>query len=274
VVTVLRRVETETGVVFYESPLLAAAGVPHAFSTRIGGVSSGPFDSLNLGNPNGQSVQDPLENIAENYRRLQATIGCEKRARWFAHQVHGDTVLTSRDASRGDCELGKGDAVFTEDPGVVASVRTADCVPILLASSDGRQVAAVHAGWRGVVAGVATAALKRFADPSNVIAAIGPAIGFSNFEVGPEVVEAFLLLPLPHRKTGTPWPEVVKPVPGGKGYVDLRHIIVLQLQAGGVKADSIDSTDLCTVATESEFFSHRRTGGLTGRMAALIGVRA
>lgn len=243
----------------YESPLLADAGVPHAFSTRLGGVSEGPFASLNLGNPAGQPLQDSHENIAENYRRLQAAIGCADRARLYGHQVHGATVLTT-DHVAGDCELGKGDAIVCDSLDALAAVRTADCVPVLLASRDGRRVAAVHAGWRGAVAGVVIEALKHFDSPAEIIAAIGPCIGFSAFEVGPEVAEHFPA-------------ETVRHEPNGKAHVDLKRALTLQLIAGGVPAAQVESTDRCTVTHHDEFFSHRRTGGLTGRMASVIGVR-
>lgn len=252
----------------YESPLLAGAGVPHAFSTRIGGVSTGPFESLNLGNPNGQPRQDSLANIAENYRRLQAAIGCGGRARWYTHQVHGATVLTPAawQATAADCELGKADAIVSDDAAGLASVRTADCVPILLAGRTGRRVAAIHAGWRGVIAGVVIEALKHFKNPSDVIAAIGPSIGYDAFEVGLDVLGEF------GRVFGDRAP--TRRVGPDKGRVDLRAAIALQLAAAGVPEKQIESTDRCTVSHEGEFFSHRRTGGLTGRMAAVIGAIA
>lgn len=248
----------DNGVTIYESTLLAGVGVPHAFSTRLGGVSEGPFASLNLGNPGGQAIQDSPQNIAENYRRLQAAIGCEGRARLYGHQVHGATVLTPERVT-GDCELGKGDAIVCDSPDALASVRTADCVPVLLASRDGRRVAAVHAGWRGTVAGVVAEALKHFDSPATVIAAIGPCIGFNAFEVGLEVAEQFAT-------------EFVRHEPNGKAHVDLKRALAAQLIAAGVPGEQVESTDRCTVSHADEFFSHRRTGGLTGRMAAVIGV--
>lgn len=266
----LQRRVCDNRVVIYESPLLVAAGVPHAFSTRLGGVSAGPFESMNLGNPGGQSLQDSPQNITENYRRLHAAIGCGERRRVFAHQIHGDCVLDAAtspqtDSIHGGCEIGKGDALVTTDPSLVLSVRTADCVPVLLADRSGRRVAAIHAGWRGVVAGVARAALQHFNDPTSVLAAIGPSIGFDAFEVGPEVLAAYVSLPLRRRS------ECLHQGTDGKGRVDLRRVLALQLQAAGVPEQQIESTDCCTVTDEAEFFSHRRTGGLTGRMAALIG---
>ena len=149
----LQRRETN-GVVFYASPLLESIGVPHAFSTRIGGVSPPPFDSLNLGNPSGVDQVDDYERIYENYRKLQRAIGRGEHERLWVHQVHGGNVVF---AHRGEtCASGaKADALVSDDPARLVAVRVADCVPILLSSEDGKVVAAVHAGWRGVIAGVA-----------------------------------------------------------------------------------------------------------------------
>ncbi|HEV8291261.1 MAG TPA: peptidoglycan editing factor PgeF, partial [Tepidisphaeraceae bacterium] len=258
----------DNGVVFYASPLLERIGVPHAFSTRIGGVSAGIFSSLNLGNPSG-TVLDSSDHIAENYRRLMEAAGCEGKVKRSVFQVHGaDVVWMNRETN---CvQQPAADAIACDDPRCVACVRMADCVPVLLAGSDGKIVAAVHAGWRGVVAGVvsaAIAALRRRIQPGReILAAIGPSIGAGNFEVGMEVVEEF------RRVFGTDAPAQLRC--GGKAHVDLRAAIGLQLHKCGVDADHIDSTDRCTFRDKDEFFSHRRERGVSGRMAAIIAPRA
>jgi YfiH family protein len=249
--------------------LLERIGVAHAFSTRIGGSSPPPFDSLNLGNPNGCAVQDDYQRIYENYRKLQTAMGCGEHSRLWVHQVHGGVVAGAR---RGESfENGiKADAIVTDDPQVLAAVRVADCVPVLLASEDGRIVAAVHAGWRGVVAGVLTNAVKRMSysgyGAGRIIAAIGPCIGFDAFEVGREVVQEF------EDVLGAAAP--VKRTADGKGRVDLRAAVRMQLVNAGLDASHIDTTDRCTFRDREEFFSHRRDNGVTGRMAALISPRA
>ena len=255
----LERRIASNGVVFYESSLLRSRGVPHAFSTRLGGMSPRPFDSLNLGNPSACDRQDDYERIYDNYRMLQGAIGVDGRMRCWVHQVHGGEVAV---VERGrPFESGvKADAMIGDDPAKVLAVRVADCVPVLLGSDDGRRVAAVHAGWRGVVAGIVPNAVRALA--SNVVAAIGPCIGFDHFEVGPEVLDQFERAfnghaPLRRRDDG-------------KGHVDLREAIRLQLLAAGVGDDRIDTTDRCTFRDADEFFSHRRDKGVTGRMAALI----
>jgi YfiH family protein len=260
----LLRRTNQAGVVYYASPLLEAAGVPHAFSTRLGGVSPAPFDSMNLGNPSGCATQDEDGRIHENYRRLQQAIGCESRPRCWAHQVHGGDVVRVRQGE--PFENGpRADALVTDNPQRVLAVRVADCVPILLATSDGRRVAAVHAGWRGVIAGVVPAALGEMTSDGHaeVIAAIGPCIGFDAFEVGPEVIEAFV------KRFGEA--ALVRRRGDGKGHVDLREAVRRQLVEAGVSPDRIDTTDRCTFRDKEEFFSHRRENGVTGRMAAIIG---
>jgi len=257
----LRRQTSPEGAVYYQSTLLAAAGVAHAFSTRIGGVSQAPFDSLNLGNPNGLAKQDDLANIAENYRRLLAAIGLPDGTLLRVHQVHGPIVAFDRDQTTWDNSV-CADAIVTRTAGRAASVRVADCVPVLLASNDGRVVAAVHAGWRGVIAGVVPTALKHFSDSKNIIAAIGPSIGMENFEVGPEVLQEF------STAFGNAAP--IRRRPDGKGHVDLKAAIRLQLLHAGVDDSRIDVSDRCTVRDAAEFYSHRRDAGLTGRMAAVI----
>lgn len=252
----LERMERD-GVVWYESRALRELGVPHAFSTRIGGVSGGCFSSLNLGNPQGADVQDSAENIAENYRRLAAAAGLEGRQLRRVHQVHGVTAIS---VSRLRCDEEQADALVTEDSGCMVSVRTADCVPILLASEDGRHVAAVHAGWRGVTANIVAAAALQMRDIG--AAAVGPCIGHEAFEVGGEVAEAF-------DQAFGPRPPM-RQRDDGKWHVDLKEAVRRQLVAAGVNPLRIDVSGACTHASPREFFSHRRDGLCTGRMAALI----
>ena len=248
----------------YVSPLLERVGVPHAFSTRVGGVSNPPFDSLNLGNPSGTETQDEWGSIHENYRRLQAAIGCDDRNRAWVHQVHGGEVLSCD----GSFESGaKADAMVTDDPKRLLSVRVADCVPILLATEDGRRVVAVHAGWRGVIAAIVPKAAEMLNEGQtrNVIAAIGPCISMDAFEVGPEVLGEF------RRVFGDLAPATS--ASNGKGHVDLRAAVRMQLLRAGIVEQNIDTTDRCTARDADEFFSHRRDKGVTGRMAAVIGVK-
>jgi YfiH family protein len=252
---VIRLFEQPARPTILRSDRLAECGIPHAFSTRHGGVSEPPFDSLNLGNPSADTaLLDADVHIAENYRRFQQAIGCGKHQRVWVHQVHG------RDCVRAGSGNGheKADALVSDDPGLLLSVRTADCVAILLARTDGHRVAVVHAGWRGLVAGVIGHAVSRFGvPPSDLIAAIGPAISATHFEVGEEVAAAFDDAHVVRR-------------PGGKPHVDLPATAAWQLRVAGLDESRIDRGDWCTYRDRDLFFSHRRDHGRTGRMAAVI----
>lgn len=219
---------------------------------------------MNLGNPSGCELQDTTPRIERNYQILQSAIGLAGRPLLKLHQVHGREVVTARPEIAWDGNA-KGDAIVVGHFGPIASVRVADCVPILLATEDGSAVAAVHAGWRGVIAGAVTAALaelRNLRPKIPVIAAIGPCIGFDSFEVGPEVLDCFEFIfqeRSPSRRRLD-----------GKGYVDLRRTLWIELTAAGLPPEMIDMTDRCTFRDADEFFSHRRDNGVTGRMAALI----
>ncbi len=262
----LSRRTGSNGVVYYASANLEAIGVRHAFSTRIGGISPPPFDSLNMGNPNGCKAQDDYQRIWANYARLLSCIGCPTEPPVRVHQVHGNEVAEVQIGQSFDTDC-KADALVSGDWRRVISVRTADCVPILLSSGDGRVVAAVHAGWRGIVAGIVPATVKRLTalmgqPAASLRAAVGPCIGMGAFEVGPEVVAEF------EKVFGPKAP--LKSGPGEKGNVDLSEAARMQLLDGGLEERYVDSADRCTATYRDEFFSHRRDHGVTGRMAALI----
>ncbi|MBV8782407.1 MAG: peptidoglycan editing factor PgeF [Phycisphaerae bacterium] len=264
---VLERIEHSSGLVYYVSPLLSQANVRHAFTTRIGGVSSPPFDSLNLGNSPG-NFQDTAENMKINHQRIQSAIGTADRRRRWVTQVHGNIVRGTQGCFVDGMD---GDAMVSSDRNDLLTIRIADCAPILLATTDGRAVAAIHAGWRGVIAGIIPAAVDQLAvhagvSLNQIIAAIGPCIGFDAFEVGPEVWSVFEF------QFGR---DVVRhESKGGKGYVDLREAIKRQLVAASIATDRIDITDRCTFADCDMFFSHRRDHGVSGRMAAMISPRS
>lgn len=251
--------------------------VPHAFTTRAGGVSAGVFASLNFGNPGDLPPErrDPMANIRENWRRVLDAIGAGGRELVEVHQVHGAVVHVVRRGERahaGDHDT-KADAIVTDDPSRVLAIRVADCAPVLIASLDGRVVAAVHAGWRGVVAGILPAAvhaMRGLAPEScrgGLAAAIGPCIGVDAFEVGPEVVAEF------ERVFGA-GTRHVRAAAGSNWRVDLKGALAEQLADAGLSSDRIDVLTHCTYADADQFFSHRRAtheGTVTGRMAAVIG---
>jgi hypothetical protein len=229
-------------------------------------VSPAPFHSLNLGNPSGQATQDDHQRITENYYRLMSAIGCPSQWPLRVHQVHGASVAQVETDRPFEVEA-KADAIVSRDRGRAISVRVADCVPVLIATKDGGTVAAVHAGWRGIIQGVIGATIKRMKSaaghgPDTFTAAIGPCISARAFEVGEEVLLEF------EKSFGTAAP--IERRKDGKGWVDLRAAAQIQLMAARLRSENIDLTDRCTSTHGDEFFSHRREKGLTGRMAAVI----
>lgn len=255
------------------SDALLACQVPHAFTTRRGGISGGIFSSLNFGNPGDLSAdqRDPIANIRANQAAVACAIKAADRRIVEVHQVHGAAVHVVRahqpdHATPSDT---KADAMVTDDSSRLIAVRIADCTPVLLSSADGRVVGAVHAGWRGVIAGVLPAAIREMQvlGATNIHAAIGPCISFQHFEVGPEVAAEFFKCF--GKDTNFVAPHPTSP---GKSLVDLKAS--LASQATGLGVVKIDALPHCTVSSPELFFSHRRDAGRTGRMMAIIGPRA
>lgn len=252
------------------------AGFANGFSTRSGGTSAMPENSLNLAGFN----EDAAENILENRRRFLKLFpghwtlaGC-----W---QVHGADIRLVKDAadarpaadSRGDTVYC--DAIVSNAPGVLAGVKTADCVPVLLADPATGSFAAVHAGWRGTLALVATKALARMSaeyhtNPGDVIVAIGPAAAACCYEVGSEVISAFSQSLPDQKKLFTPTRE-------HHACVDLLQANRNQLVSVGIDPERIYIAPLCTMCRTDLFFSYRReknVHGKVGRLMSVIGRRA
>lgn len=264
------QVSSPEGVVWRRSTLLRDAGISHGFSTRLGGVSPPPFDSLNLGLADAPGEQDAWSRVQENWKRFMRAVGMDGRALVRARQVHGIGVLQpDRDATviRVEPPFADGDALVTGSALHAVSVRVADCAPVLLADPAAGIVAAVHAGWRGAVGGIVTVALatmtSRGARPERVVAAIGPCIGAEAFQVGPEVREAFLAAGMGEAIGTDPEP--------GRWRADLRRALVGALVSSGVHPDRIEVENACTVAEATDQFSYRREGPRSGRMACIIG---
>ena len=236
-----------------------APGVGAVMSTRAGGVSTAPFDSLNLRDGLGD---DPTA-VAENQRRLKEAIGS---APVWLKQVHGAAVVSLTSASaRSDAVVHSADASVTTEPGVVCAVQVADCLPVLFAAPNARGVAAAHAGWRGLAGGVLEASIGALCsaahcEPSELQAWLGACIGPRRFEVGPDVLEAFGADPRGESPAFVPF----KP---GKWHANLPLLARERLRAAGLR--SISGGDWCTVEARSRFFSFRRDG-VTGRMAAAV----
>lgn len=227
----------------------------HALSTiRQGGVSRSHWASLNLGD----HVNDDPGNVAENRERLKRLAGLPHEPRWLA-QVHGSDVLDAAELTASlSCEA---DAVYSSSPKNVCAVLTADCLPVLFTDAEGREVAAAHAGWRGLAAGVLEQTVGHFsAIPETLLTWLGPAIGASSFEVGADVREVFLEWSIDCETAFVEHRE-------GRWLADIYQLARLRLRNSGVTA--IHGGDYCTYSDAERFYSYRRDGE-TGRMATLI----
>ncbi len=217
-----------------------------AFSTRRGGVSEGAYASLNLG----LKTADEPEHVAENRRRLCAEVGAELEWISMTRQRHSAVVHRAEPGA-----LPEGDGVWTDSPGEAILQLTADCVPVALVRTDPAHpaVAVLHAGWRGLLAGVVAAGVEALG-PGPVAAAIGPSIGPCCYEVGPEVAGPF-----------------GADVMSGR-HLDLWAASERALRTAGVEL--IERIDLCTACNPGLFFSHRRDSGVTGRQGVIARVAA
>jgi YfiH family protein len=258
----------------------------HGFSTRLGGVSK--LDGkrvLNLG----FTEWDARENVKENRRRLQAALGARNLKLVSLLQFHSDAVLHFETAPT---EPSRGDASVTKNAGLLLTVQTADCVPILLVDPKNRAVAAVHAGWRGTLARIVEKAIGRMqmqfgSQAADLLAAIGPAIGGCCYEVGTEVAAAFSgqfanaaeffdELRTGDEPNSLQWMNMMPPghqPPPKKVLLDLRKANRAQLEAVGVPARNIFASDLCTGCRRDLLFSYRKEGAESGRMMAVVGIR-
>ncbi len=223
-------------------------------TTRRGGVSRPPYDGFNLAEHVGD---DPL-HVAENRRRLVATMGLSSEPAWL-NQVHGTVVVAAETV----VVPPPADAVWTREPGRFCVVMTADCLPVLLCDHAGTVVAAVHAGWRGLAGGVIAAAVAQLpVSPPALMAWLGPAIGPEAFEVGDEVRAAFLAM-------DADYGDCFRPSPAGRWSADIYALARRQLRGLGVTA--VYGGGFCTFNEPERFFSYRRDHQ-TGRMATLIGL--
>ncbi|MEM8817250.1 MAG: peptidoglycan editing factor PgeF [Pseudomonadota bacterium] len=233
----------------------APPGVTAVCTTREGGVSRGPFASLNLA----AHVDDDPAAVAANRQRLCDELGLERAPLWL-NQVHGSAVVDAASPGEG---IPTADASYTFAAGQACAVLTADCLPVLFAARDGSAVAAAHAGWRGLAAGVLEATLARLSLPADsVLAWLGPAISQAAFEVGDEVREAFVAA------DGAAAGAFLRN-DAGRWQADLYALARLRLEAAGLTA--VYGGGLCTHSDADRFFSYRRLPRC-GRIASLIAI--
>ena len=235
-----------------------ASGVAAAFPARFGGVSAPPFDSLNLG----LSVNDEREHVLENRRRLCEAIGLPSERLVIPGQVHGTTLawVGEGEAGRGALDspsvIKEHDGLLTGQAGLGLAISYADCVPVVIVAEgeDGPLLATVHAGWRGMIAGIAGKAAAELAARGRLVAAaVGPSIGPCCFAVDDALRRRF---------------EARFPGSAGAETVDLWRCARMDLEAAGVPSAAISVAGLCT-ASDARFFSHRRDAGATGRHLAI-----
>lgn len=230
----------------------APANVKALTTIRVGGLSRGPYASFNLGD----HVGDDPEAVRRNRARLRETLTLSAEPVWL-RQVHGVNVIDAASVNAG----ATADGAWTDRPDVVCAVLTADCLPVFLCNRQGTKVALLHAGWRGLMAGVIEAGLQALAAPgAELLAWLGPAIGPDSYEVGDAVRDAFIAQDagavVCFRAQGT-----------GQWHADLYALARRRLQARGVNA--IGGGHFCTLREPERFYSYRRDG-VTGRMASLI----
>ena len=279
------------GLQIVESPMLGQLDwLVHGFSTRPGGASElDGKPALNLG----FTDWDDRASVVENRAKFAAALEVRQMPLVTLRQFHSDVVHVTTAA---EADAPKADAAATRAPGILLGVQTADCVPILLADTRRRAVAAIHAGWRGTLARIVVKTLGRMqmqfgTRPRDVVAALGPAIGRCCYEVGPEVAQAFAAQfpqaaewfdgPFEQLAHGEeplwlPWLTMMPPghvPPPPRVQLDLRAANRWQLVDAGVPESRIAVSDLCTACRTDLLFSYRREGAKTGRMMAVIGIR-
>ena len=244
------------GIEIIQSPeLMTFPEIVHAFSTRNGGVSNGPFRSLNLGIADG----DTLKNILINRKRFYNTLNFTSSDVAQAEQVHSNKIAIVEDNG----PIPGCDALITTQANLYLSIKTADCAAVLLYDPHHQVIAAVHAGWRGTAEGIIANTINTMqaqfqTNPGELIAAIGPALHVCCYKVKNNVAKKFGDNEIIQREEGL--------------FLDLILAITNRLNAAGVQLDRIADSGYCTACQPDKFFSYRRDEGVTGRMLAVIGI--
>ena len=259
------------GVLFDSCAAMEEAGFPNGFSTRVGGVSPPPWDSLNLG----ASCGDQPERVAENFRRFCGAVGTDADALVKNHQVHSDLVrpVTRADIQSDPAAPGvyEADGLVTDEPGVCLTIFSGDCIPVLLYDPVRRCIAAAHAGWRGTALGIAAKAVERMVDcygcdRLDILAAVGPGISKCCFETHEDVPNAMT------EAMGAAALSSIEVLPTGKFHVDLKGLNAKLLHNAGLDPEHIAVSADCTCCLPEKYWSHRYTHGERGSQAAMIAI--
>ena len=258
------------GVVYHTSSILDAPGLIHGFSTRLGGVSEGPFASLNF--RGGGPEPDVRENVRENYRRFCEALGTDVHDVVQSQQVHEDTVRHVTGADRGKGLFAAtdytADALVTDEPGLSLMVFSADCIILLLHDPVTGSIGAVHAGWRGTALDLPAKAVEEMgrlfgAKRSDIRVAVGAGIGPCCFETHDDVPNAM------RSAFGGGVEDYIRPR-GEKWTVDLKGLNAWRLREAGVREENMDGCPTCTACRTDLYWSHRITGDRRGVQGALI----
>lgn len=265
----------KNGVLYLTFPSLeSCTGIVHGFSTRIGGVSQNEFSQMNLSFSRG----DVRERVLENYRRIAAAIGFDED-----HIVCSDQTHTANVREVTEADLGKGfarerdytdvDGFVTNVPDVVLATFYADCVPLYFVDPVRRAVGLSHSGWRGTVGDIAGATVRMMkekygTEPSDILAAIGPSICQSCYEVSEDVIDRFK-----EAYDTSLWEHLFYAKENGKYQLDLWEACRQNMLRAGILAEHISVTDICTCCNPEVLFSHRASHGKRGNLAAFLGIR-
>ncbi|MBK8252854.1 MAG: peptidoglycan editing factor PgeF [Polyangiaceae bacterium] len=262
------------------SALLKEAGFAHGFFTRRGGVSAPPFDELNFF----AGAGDNPNSVAINRQIAAQHLGVPQEALYYVSQVHGtDSVVLRSSDDFNDVVKKRGDITLSNNPGVACGVRSADCLPVLLADRRSGAVAAIHSGWKGTTLRVASIGVEKLRElignNGDIVAAIGPNISVCCFEVGDDVAseltsasgagESALFWGAPSSRAIEKNPSVLR-----TRRIDLRLIVKTQLLESGVAAHNIDDVAGCTHCDATLYHSHRRDAERSGRLLSAIVVRS
>lgn len=267
--------EESGGVSFLTFPALEKTGmVRHLFSTRKGGVSEGSFSSMNLSFTRG----DDKEKVLENYKRIAKVLDCKIEDFVCSDQTHTTNVrmVGIQDAGKGvvrEKDYTDVDGLITNVPGIVLATFYADCVPLYFVDPVKKAIGLSHSGWRGTVNKMGTKTVRMMEEaygtnPADVIAAIGPSICMSCYEVGSEVAEEFCrAFPAEMEQR-----EILQAKENGKYLLNLWKANYFILKEAGIKKEHISVTDICTCCNGDTLFSHRQSGGKRGNMGAFLGL--
>lgn len=256
-------------------PLLEQTGmVRHLFTTRMGGASKGIYSSMNLSYTRG----DEKEAVDENYRRIAGVLGCSMEDIVCSDQTHTVNlrVVTRQDGGKGvtrSKDYHDIDGLMTDEPGLVLATFYADCVPLYFVDTKNKAVALAHSGWRGTVARMGRCVVEKMGEvyntrPEDLVAAVGPSICQTCYEVSEDVAEAFVQ---EFKKPGQA-EQILEEKGNGKYQLDLWRANEMILQEAGIPAAQIQVTDLCTCHNSDYLFSHRASHGKRGNLGAFLGI--